>query len=145
MPIGVGLNEEMLQKLSYPNMGALMGGGDGQSSGGGGGNMMQQMMGGGGGGGQMQTMIQQLMQGAGGASPFTMGGMDAYAQQGQGMPTFGNHGAVGDAGMLNPMMDKFREAPDYDPLAASERQEPQQQQPGMAGGFRMPGGSPGAQ
>ncbi|ANS05274.1 nongradient byssal precursor [uncultured Mediterranean phage] len=144
MPIGVGLNQEMLQKLSYPNMGALMGGGAG---GGGGGGMMQQMMGGGGGGGggSMQSMIQQLMQGVGGASPFTMGGVDAYAQQGQGMPTFGNHGDVGDAGMLNPMMDQFREAPDYDPLAASERQEPQQQQPGMAGGFRMPGGSPGAQ
>lgn len=137
MPTGIGLNEQMLKQMSYPNLSDLMGG-----SGGGGGNPMQQM-GGGMGGGQMQQMMQQMMQGGGGMSQFTMGGVDAYAQQGQAMPSFGNHGPMPDGGILNPAMHMFTEKPEFDPLAPYEppqtpQQQPQQM-PGMAGGFRMPG------
>lgn len=136
MPLGIGMNEEILKRLSYPNMAGLMGGGEGQPTG-----PLQQM--GATGGNPMQQMMQQMIQGGGGLTPFTMGGVDAYAQQGQAMPSFGNHGPMPDGGILNPAMHLFTEKPEFDPLAPYEPpQSPQQQPqqvPGMAGGFRMPG------
>jgi hypothetical protein len=133
MPIGTGINQEMMQQMmsrQYPDMGGMA-------------QMRQQ-----GSGPQMPGAMQQLMQGGLGASQFTMGGVDAYAMGGGGqgeMPSFGTHSPTGDAGSLNPIVQMLQPQEEEDLLAPY--QPPQQQgggMPGMGGGMPgMGGGMPG--